>query len=392
MQHSLRKNSQRAVFYFCQFGVLFIQSPPSRRCNVQGGRQMSSKQFYPSGVFLNAPEFRNLKFTPPTIEEWFKEWKTAVEAGSCRDLLSLLHWGLQLVPSSENQESKISLLCHYLSVADGHNSPKNFTGSDYKQATIFGSMSEQEVLRMLADKAWMELCNRVFVFSSDDGFGNKMKYESYFLTPKLAESFIRFINPERWFDGTYWNCDQANLDRNGKSAYDAKATAFTKYFLRCAWDSRSVLERRHGVEYRDLSEEERASLDNQIKFFHALKPTIAKLMVRYDMTKYLHDSPLNHPTRRVLREIAQHGLSWRSKIDPQMVDLAKAYGELGPDGHLANSHREVIRVLLLYPLVAAGRKSYIREKNQRNAAERAETLAHAQQVVEDAIAALRKVE
>ncbi len=353
---------------------------------------MSSKQFYPSGVFLNAPEFRNLKFTPPTIEEWFKEWKTAVEAGNLKEIMSLLHWGLQLLQFSGKQDDTIDMLCHYLSVADGHNSPKNFTVPEYKQATIFGNMSQQEVLRMLADKAWMELCNRVFVFSSDDGLGNKMKYESYFLTPKLAESFIRFINPERWFDGTYWNCDQANLDCNGKSSYDAKAVAFTRHFLRQTWNCRSVLEYKYGVEYRDLSEEEQASLDSSIKFFHKLKPTIAKLMVRYGMASHLHDSPLNRPTRRVLWEIIQHGLSWRAeRANIQKVDLAQIYGELTLKGYPANSYREVIRVLQLYPLLVAGRKVHIRSKNEKKAAEKDAAIAEAERKLAEAAAALQQL-
>lgn len=354
---------------------------------------MSSKPFYPPDVFLNTLEFRNLKCTPMTIEEWFKEWKTAVEAGSFMAMLSLLHWGLQLALGREEQESLISLFCHYLSVADGHNSPKNFTGSDHKQATIFGSMSEQEVRRVLADKAWMELCNRVFVFSNDGcGFGDKMKYELCFLTPKLAESFIRLINPERWREGMFWNVDQANLDRNGKSAYDDKAVAFTRHFLRSSWDCRRILERWYEVEFRHLDEEEQASLQNRIRYFHNLRPTLAQLMVRYDMTSFLHDHPLNHPTRQALWEIVQRGRIRRApQTDQQKVDLAQVYGELTSHGYPANSHREVIRVLQLYPLLVAGRKPFVRAKNERKAAERAAKAAQIQQQLDAAVAALQEL-
>jgi len=326
-----------------------------------------------------------------TIEEWFKEWKKAVQAGNFMAMISLLHWGLQLIPYSGKDNDTIGMLSHYLFVADGHNSPKNFVGSDYKQATMFGNLTGQEVLRTLADKAWMELCNRVFVFSNDDGYGDNMKYGSYFLTPKLAELFIRFIDPDRWSDGRFWHCDQANLDRDGKSAYDTKAVAFARHFLAYAWDSRLVLERWHGVVFRDLDEEEQTSLDNRIKFFHSLKPTLARLMVSYDMTTFLHDRPLNHPTRRVLWEIAQRGQLRHVAQAGLKVDLAQVYGELTSKGYPANSHREVIRVLQLYPLLVAGRKSYIREQNKRNADVRAAIIAEAERKLAEATAALQQL-
>lgn len=126
--------------------------------------QMSSNQFCPSDVLLNTLAFRNMEFASITIEGWFKEWKTAVEAGNLIAIMSLLHWGLRLAQGLEKQEVVTNLFCHYLSVADGHNNPKNFAGSTYKQATIFGNMSKQEALRMLADKAWMELCKLPFGF------------------------------------------------------------------------------------------------------------------------------------------------------------------------------------------------------------------------------------
>ncbi len=323
-------------------------------------------------VMLNGTQYLALGNKPECAKEWLEAWKNALKRKNFRDLLTLTHWGLQLpLHREKDHDSVTQLICHYLAVADGHQSAKNFGHhGPASSETDFSMMSHGERMQKLSDKAWMELCNRVFVFEND-GFGEQLKYSWYFRDPSLAAAFICFINPERWHDGKFCCLEQANIDLTIKSAYHVKAHAFTCRFLEEAWQYREILVRENA--FRKLSEKDTAELQNRIQFFRRLKPQLAKLIIRYGMADFLHDQKLDHPTRLILRDIAFNDTTLPTAAPScGNMDLAKIYGHLSPEhGFPTLGYREVARVLLLYPYLVKGRRDYVHEQIRKKLAAKA---------------------
>jgi hypothetical protein len=314
-----------------------------------------------SDLMLNGPEYRSLTYKPKTINDWFEAWKEALGQRDFLRLLQLTHWGLQFLSDRQQSGSVIELFCHYLAVADGHGSPKNF-GHDGSPGTAadFASMSHGELMQKLSDKAWMELCNRVFVFTEDGGgHGQRFKYDWYFRQPELAEAMLRFIDPDRWLKDGLFRVAQSNIDMLSKCAYQAKALAFAKTFLWQTWRFREIRERE--IQFYESEKQDSIRADpkfvEQMTFFRKLKPRLARLMVHYDMAEFLHDQKLDHPTRKMLETFV-----WGSKSASGMT-LDEAYGHIDPKhGYLTLNHREVARILFLYPSLVRGRRNYVREQ------------------------------
>lgn len=329
---------------------------------------MSSTPFKPK-VRLNEPGYYGLNRQPENITEWLAAWEAERKRQNFRGLLNLAHSGLQLPFHRERDgDSVTQLFCHYLAIADGHQSAKNFGhNGPVTEGNDYTAMSHGELMQRLSDKAWMELCNRVFVFSGDE-YGEHPKYAWYFRNPTLAEAFISFIDPSRWCDKSTYHAYQANLNQLDKTAYHVKALTFTRTFLAEAWQYREILKREKA--FGDLGAEEKAELRSRIEFFRKLKPKLATLMVYYGMAGFLHDRVLDRPTRRVLLDLAFGKTPLRAPApDRKYKHLRGAYAQLDPSrGYPTLGQREVARILLLYPLVQKGHKDY---ENQLRKAKRA---------------------
>jgi hypothetical protein len=344
---------------------------------------MSSKGTCDANVLLAGIQFRNLG-EPMPVSDWFKAWKRAVVRNELLTLLSLIHWGLQLLPYLKKYEA-IHLVAHYLAVADGHQSPENFGNYKDKHQTMLGTLSDREVRLRISDAAWMELCNRVFVQETDE-YGKTLKYARYFSEPALAAAMIKFIDPDRWCDGTCFNYFNANLNRLNKSAYQKKAHKFVRAFLRFAWH---FPEKREGMDYSSYFYDAKPSREEAYSrakdYFRRLRPKLVALMHDYQMLGYLHDCELDGPSRRALRDIAL-GKNKLRPSNPEFEDaeLSQFYGQLDPEHEWrVCTNPEAARILLLYPLILRGRREYNHQQARKRAAEKTEKAAELKKQLEE---------
>jgi len=321
-------------------------------------------------LLLNGREYSMLSYKPKSIAAWFDAWNLALDLRDYETLLNLTHRGLQYALHREETASVTRLFCHYLAVADGHGSAKNFGHhGTLSSASDFGVMSKGELMQKLSDKAWMELCNRVFVFSEDyGGYGQQLKYGWCFREPELAQAMLRFIDPERWSEDGLYRLERANIDILSKCAYQAKALLFVRAFLSETWDYREIKERES--QFYDPQKREAMRTDSKfvesMKFFRKLKPQLARLMIHYDMARFLHDRQLDHPTRKILETVV------RDLPNISEMTLDEAYGHRNPaHGYFTVNHREVARILIMYPYLVRGRRRYVREQVRRKREEKA---------------------
>ncbi|MDB4940447.1 MAG: hypothetical protein JWO40_872 [Candidatus Doudnabacteria bacterium] len=316
-------------------------------------------------LFLAGRDFAQLGNEATSISDWFLQWDASLMRNDWPALLNLLHWGLQSLPSRDASTTDlVRIFRHYLLVADGHQNAKNFGSSTYKLRGWMGELSRPEVLQKLADKAWVELCNRFFVFH-DEGTGVHLRYESLLMEPELAREAIKFFDSKRWRAcDTYW---AANVRTHEGDNYDKKAIAFFRKFLKFAWNfgdelvgtkpARDYFERKFG----DGSEEK--AYAETLQYFRKLRPQLVELFREYDQLGFLFDRKLDRPTRQALEALVRRS-GMATSIEGRLEDR---YGEQSTDprfaGMLTLNSREPARILLLYPLLQRGRRKFIRAMN-----------------------------
>jgi hypothetical protein len=316
---------------------------------------MSSKPFY-APVLLNDKQFRGLRTEASTVVDWFKEWDAAVAEHNPERLIGLLHWGLQTAISRGPSHELSKMVCHYLAVADGHADRENFGFIPGTPSYAHNNKTPDELKRGIADKAWMELCNRMFTFS-DSG---EIVFWLNFAEPQVAKAFVNFIQPYRWKDDNgYRHCP--NVDRSMNCAYHRKAQAFTKKFLQNAWNFKQIR-----LRYRNGKELEGKSWEDW-KFFLSLRPQLLELMFYYNMLDFIYDQKLDSKSRKKLTHMAySNSYMHHPELPANVPALQDVYGQCESEfGSLVFMNRTAARIVLVYPLLVAGRRQYVKKLTQK---------------------------
>jgi hypothetical protein len=254
-----------------------------------------------------------------------------------------------------------------------------------------GELSDREILRQLSDKAWTELCNRLFIFH-DDGRGPQLRYLHYLVQPKLAAAILDFINWNRWYDNGAFEYVRPNLRQHyEQDAYQTKALKFSQAFLKLCWFFPDELHQDvHRTRFVQEPEEGLNSYVEALEFFKSIRPRVVEFMAYYNMLDVLRTATIDPASRRALRKIAMQ-TSWNENVLPLTGPLAEAYGARDPEyGWFVLSHRTAAEILLLYPLLELGRRRHsllVREKKRLQETRRLEEL---QQELAKAEAALEE--
>lgn len=339
---------------------------------------------------LASPVYRGLKW-PRDVNEWLAAWAQAVESKNVLSMTELLHHGLRRHMNLSDMTA-IRVFIHYLQVADGHRSERNFGNGGSEMETPFGRMSYEKVLQTLAVKAWQELCSRFFDFNKETT-GRSPTYFSLMLKPLLAEAILDFIDPTIGRGDKFFNSNRVNVESRPEKPDEenTKALKFVRYYLRSIFDFGDDREQyRNYFYYKDDRDEKRLrdkklEYDGALSYFFNQRPRIIIMMNYYGVLDHLRVRVLDDACLTQVQKLAL-GMTWDGENPRAQSPFPEAAFELDskydfPSHVLGN--RTAVDIVLQHPQVLAAYEKWVAERKKAEDEKREQEIAAKERELQD---------